>query len=134
MKINRQTKRAATRLFRLCLVNGILDPKRVEEVVQRVVAARRRDGLALLSQFRRLVKLDTARRTAEVESATPLPEALRAKIQASLQRTHGSGISISFTTNPELIGGIRIRVGSDVYDSSIVNRLAELDKIFGTMR
>jgi len=86
--------------------------------------------LALLSHFQRLVKLDRGRHTAEVESATPLPEDLRASIESDLARIYGSGISASFAHNPALIGGMRIKVGSDVYDGSVRARLDALEKSF----
>jgi F-type H+-transporting ATPase subunit delta len=130
MKTTRQTKREAKRLFRLCLINGLLDEGRTRQVVQRIVKANRRGGLALLSQFRRLMKLDSARHTAKVESAMPLPSELREGIQAGLVRTYGPGISASFAQNPGLIAGIRIQVGSDVYDGSVRARLAALEKSF----
>jgi len=130
MKTSRQTKREAERLFRLCLINGLLDESRTRQVVERIIEAKRRGGLALLSYFRRLVKLESARHAAEVESATPLPADLRTRIQAGLARTYGPGISASFIHNPGLIGGMRIKVGSDVYDGSVRARLAALEKNF----
>ena len=130
MKTTRQIKREAKRLFRLCLVNGFLDKGRTRQVVQRIIDDKRRGGLTLLSHFQRLVKLDLARHTAQVESAMPLPEDLRASVQAGLARTYGPGISASFADNPGLIGGIRIKVGSDVYDGSVWARLAALEKEF----
>ncbi len=130
MKTRRQTKREAERLFRLCLINGLLDESRTRQVVERIIEAKRQGGLALLSYFRRLVKLEFARHAAEVESATPLPADLRARIQAGLARTYGPGVSASFIHNPGLIGGMRIKVGSDVYDGSVRARLAALEKNF----
>jgi F-type H+-transporting ATPase subunit delta len=130
MKTSRKTKREAKRLFRFCLVNGVLDEGRTRQVVQRIIKAKRRDGLALLSHFQRLVKIECARHTAQVESAVPLPADLRAGIQAALARTYGPGISPSFAHNPGLIGGMRIKVGSDVYDGSVRARLAALEKSF----
>ena len=130
MKTTRQIKREAKRLFRLCLVNGSLDEGRTRKVVQRIIGDKRRSGLALLSHFQRLVRLDFARHTAEVESAMPLPADLRARIEAGLARTYGPGISASFAHNPGLIGGMRIKVGSDVYDGSVRARLAALEKGF----
>ncbi len=130
MKTTRQTKREAKRLFRLCLVDGLLDEGRTRQVVQRLIEAKRRGASALLSHFQRLVKLECARHTAEVESAVPLPADLRASIQAGVARTYGPGISPSFTHNPGLIGGMRIKVGSDVYDGSVRARLAALEKSF----
>jgi F-type H+-transporting ATPase subunit delta len=98
--------------------------------VQRIIDGKRRGGLALLSHFQRLVKLEYARHTAQVESAVPLAADLRASVQASLARRYGPGISASFVHNPGLIGGMRIRVGSDVYDGSVRARLAVLEKNF----
>jgi F-type H+-transporting ATPase subunit delta len=130
MKTNRQIKREAKRLFRLCLVNGLLDEGCARQVVQRVIDDKRRGDLALLSYFQRLVKINYARRTAEVESAMPLPAEMRERIQAALARIYGPGVSASFAHNPGLIGGMRIKVGSDVYDGSVRARLAALEKGF----
>jgi F-type H+-transporting ATPase subunit delta len=130
MKITRQAKLEAKRLFRLCLVNGILDEGRTGQVVQSILQARRRGGLALLWYFWHLMKLERARHTAEVESAVAVPHDLRASIQAGLERAYGPGIGVSFVHNPGLIGGMRIKVGSDVYDGSLRARLAVLEENF----
>ena len=130
MKITKQAKREAKQLFRYCLVNGVLDENRVRNVVQHVVAAGRGDCLAVLSHFKRLVKLDLARHTATVESATPLPPDLQASIEADLTRRYGPGLTAAFAHRPALIGGMRIQVGSDVYDGSVQASLAALEESF----
>ena len=130
MKNLKQTRRQAKRLFGLCLVNELLDEGRVRQVVQQVIEANRRDGPALLSRFLYLVKLDRARHTAEVESAAPLPADLQESVQSDLERAYGPGISASFEQNPALIGGVRIKVGSDVYDGSVRGALAALERSF----
>ena len=117
-------------MFRLCLVNGLLDEDRVRQVVERVIEGKRRGYLALLSLLHRLVKLEHARHMAEVESAVPLPADLQANVQAGLQRVYGPELDILFSHRPALIGGMRIQVGSDVYDSSVRARLAALEKTF----
>jgi F-type H+-transporting ATPase subunit delta len=98
--------------------------------VQHVVAAGHRDCPAILSHFKRLVKLDLARHTATVESAAPLPADLQAAIDAGLTRRYGPGLSTAFAHRPALIGGMRIQVGSDVYDGSVRAGLAALEKRF----
>ena len=75
----------------------------------------------------RLVRLDRDGHRAIVESATPLPDDLRIDVQAGLARAYGQGLDTSFEVNPRLIGGMRIRVGSDVYDASVRARLAALE-------
>ena len=130
MKNPKQLRREAKQLFRLCLVEGLLDEARVRLAVQKVVAAKRRGGLTLLSYFQRLVKLERSRHTAHVESATSLPGAFQSSIRSNLDRVYGPGLSTSFALNPALIGGMRIQVGSDVYDASVRSGLALLQKRF----
>ena len=130
MKNPKQLRREAKQLFRVCMVNGLLDEGRVRQAVQKVLEAKRRGGLTLLSHFQRLVKLELSRHTAEVESATSLPAALQASILSNLDRMYGPGMSISFVLNPGLIGGMRIQAGSDVYDGSVRAGLASLERSF----
>jgi F-type H+-transporting ATPase subunit delta len=130
MKINRRARREARRLYRACLVQGLLDGGRARQVALRVAGARRRGGLPILSHFQRLVSLDRARHSAVVESAVPLSPDLRASVEADVARIYGPGVSTSFTDNPALIGGMRVKVGSDVYDGSVRRALRALEERF----
>jgi len=130
MKNPKQLRREAKQLFRVCMVNGLLDEGRVRQAVQKVLEAKRRGGLTLLSHFQHLVKLELSRHTAEVESATSLPAVLQASILSNLERLYGPGMSTSFVLNPGLIGGMRIQAGSDVYDGSVRAGLASLERSF----
>ena len=126
MKISKQARRDAKQLFRGCVVNGVLDDNRARQTVQQIIGRKPRGYVAILTHFQRLVKLDVARRTAKIESAVELPEDLRIGVQTNLARRYGPGLSVSFAPNPALIGGLRVQVGSDVYDGSVRARLAEL--------
>src|SRR5580765_2255238 len=130
MKISKQAKREAKQLFRSCLDKGVLQEDRARQVVKRVVELKPRGYVAILNHFHRLVKLELERRTAKIESAVLLSPELQASVQAGLARIYGPGLNISFTQNPALIGGLRLKVGSDVYDGSIQARLAELEQSF----
>ena len=130
MKTKRQAQREARRLFRLCLAGGSLDEGRVRGVVQLIIDAGRPGSLSVLSLFQRLVRLDRAAHGAKVESATPLPSEVRAQIEADLTRIYGRGIDTSYADAPRLLAGVRITVGSDVYDGSIHGRLAALEEQF----
>jgi F-type H+-transporting ATPase subunit delta len=123
----RKARSAARRVFRLCLVDGVLDPQRVGQAAQHIGRSRRRHAVAILIELRRLVKVERDRHTALVESASPLPVDVRQGVHAALMRRYGAGLDTSFAQNPELIGGMRIRVGSDVYDGSVRARLAVLE-------
>lgn len=127
MKITKQARRDAKQLFRSCLVNGLLDENRARQVVTQVIAQKPRGYVAILNHFQRLVKLDLERRTALVESAVPVAPELQASVTRELGQLYGQGLNISFAQNPSLIGGLRIQVGSDVYDGSVKARLAALE-------
>jgi len=111
-------------------VTNLLDEDRVRRTVQYVVAAGRHDGPAILAHFRQLLKLELARRTATIESATPLPADVRVAVEAGLTRLYGPGLSTALAERPALIGGLRIQVGWDVYDDSVRARLDTLQKSF----
>jgi F-type H+-transporting ATPase subunit delta len=130
MKSIKQARRDAKQLFRLCHTNGVLDDGRVLQVVRRVIETSCRNRFLVLSEFRWLVKLDCARRAAAVQSATPLPPDMQTSVEAGLSRLYGPGLNTSFTRSPALIGGMRIKVGYDVYDGSVHARLAALKARF----
>lgn len=130
MKISKQSRRDAKQLFKACFVNGQLDEARVRQTVGLVIAKQPRGYLGMLSQIQRLVKLDLERRTARVESATALTPELQQSVQANLVQKYGPGLNLLFAVNPELIGGLRVQVGSDVYDGSVKARLTNLEASF----
>ena len=130
MKISKQARRDAKELFRACCDQGLLDDAKVRQAVQQVVARKPRGYLEILGHFQRLVKLDLDRRTAHVESAAPLVAAQQSSIRANLTGRYGEGLIFDFVQKPELIGGLRVKVGSDVFDGSVEARLAALGASF----
>jgi F-type H+-transporting ATPase subunit delta len=131
MKAGRQSEREARQLFRFCVVDGNFDEKRARLVTQRVLQSKPRGYLSLLEQFQRLLKFEVERHTAEIESAVPLPDDLRIRVQTRLANVYGPRVTSLFIHNPALIGGMRIKVGSDVYDGSVRSGLAALARSFG---
>ena len=114
----------------MCFVEGAFDDDCARRTAQAVAAGAARDRLAVLAHFLRLLKLDLAMRTATVESATVLPEELRAEITAALARRFGPALATTFVERASLIGGVRIQVGCDLYDGSVLASLAALEKAF----
>ena len=72
---------------------------------------------------------------AEIVSATPLSQAEQEQISANLAAQHGSDLVFSFQVDPSLMGGLRVRVGDHLTDTSVVSRLNALrDSLMTTVR
>ena len=130
MKISRQAQREAKQLFQACHVEGNLSEDKVREAVKLLTEKKPRDYVAVLSHLHRLVKLDVQRRTADVQSAVALNDSQQNQVKETLAKLYGNSLSYSFTENAELLGGMRVKVGSDVYDGSVRTRLAKLEESF----
>lgn len=130
MKIPKQARRDAKHLFGVTLINGTMNEGRVRQSMELLLAQKPRGYLAVASHFQRLVKLEIERRTASVQSATVLGSELKAGVLAQLSQRYGSGLNVTFGTDATLLGGLRVQVGSDVYDGSVKARLAALKNSF----
>ena len=130
MKISKRAQRDARQLFRNCQADGLLDESRVRKTVSLLASQKPRGYIGILSRLHRLVKLDLERRAARVESATPLPADVQTDVANHIKKNYGAGVNITFGENPALIGGLRIQVGSDLYDGSVKTRLDKLEQSF----
>lgn len=90
-------------------------------------------GRGFVASLERLVELAADRQDrdlAYVTVARPLAEADEAALAARLSELYGRGVSLKVTVDPAIVGGISVRVGSDLYDGTILRRLTEARKAF----
>jgi len=130
MKISKRAQRDARQMFRSCLVNGIMDENRMRQAVALIAESKPRGYVEILARLHRLVKLDVARRSVRVESAVETAPEQMERIKAALEKQYGAGLDIKYSVNPALIGGVRVQVGSDLYDGSVRTRLEKLQQSF----
>lgn len=125
MKLSREARRQARELFELTMVDGKLDAGRLGQVFDGVAERKPRSFIQILKELTRLVRLEVASHHAIVESAVALDPAKAREYEAGLRSRFG-GITTEFRLNPALIGGLRVQIGSDVWDGSIQARLETL--------
>ncbi len=130
MKVSKSAASTARRLFGLCCVSGRLDENRLRDVVARLVRDKPRDFRAILAALQRLARLEIERRKVVVESAVELDGPSRDRAVSGLAKQYGGGLDIEYRINPDLIGGLRIRVGNDVLDGSVKGRIDRLASAF----
>jgi F-type H+-transporting ATPase subunit delta len=128
MKINKETRQLSKQLLRGSFTDGQLDSGKVASLVKSLIEKKPRHYLQILEAYKRLLRLEVEKRSATIETATELPPDAAAQIVANLKRKYGNDLAAKFVVNRELLGGMRIRVGSDVWDSSVRNRLHRLQQ------
>ena len=128
MKINKETRQLSKELLRASFTDGRLDSGRIASLVKSLIEKKPRNYIKVLESYKRLLRLELEKRTATIESATEVAPQAAADLVANLKRKYGSDLAARFVVNKELLGGMRIRVGSDVWDSSVRNRLHRLQQ------
>jgi len=90
----------------------------------------RHGRLGLLAEVsaavRRLADELAGRRQASFTTATPLSNDQRRQLVADVEQAIGATLAPSFHVDPDLIGGLVVRIGDTVYDQSIATGLAQL--------
>lgn len=128
MKINKETRQLSKELFRSSFIDGRLDNGRIAALVIALIKKKPRNYIKVLESYKRLLRLEVEKRSATIETASELAADSGAAIVANLKRKYGGDLATRFVVNKELLGGMRIRVGSDVWDSSVRNRLHRLQQ------
>ena len=106
--------------------DGGISSQKAKSLVKRIGEAKPRNYLAILGAYQRLLRLELEASQAKVESAVEIDEKTRSSLEADLKKKYGSELSVDYAINEELIGGMRVRVGSDVWDSTVKTRLERL--------
>jgi len=128
MKINEDIRRLSREMLRASFTDAQLDPGRIASLVDSLVARKPRHYIEVLKNYRRLLRLELEKRQAKIETASEVDSATSSELVANLKNKYGGDLTTQFVVNPELLGGMRIRVGSDVWDGTVRNRLERLQR------
>src|SRR2546421_3737678 len=128
MQVKKDVRQIAREMLRASFTDGQLDRGRVASVVDSILAKKPRNYLKILEYYKRLLRLEAEKRHARIETTTALETQIASQISLNLARRYGTDLTTEFVVNPALLGGMRIRVGSDVWDSSVRNRLERLQQ------
>ena len=116
----------ARQLFKMSVVDGAVSAGRVAGVLAYVEKHRPPNPVMVLKSYHRLVAAEIAKGEAVVEHAGAVNDAMLAAIGATMSRRYSRLVAATARSNAELLAGLRVRVGDDVYESSIAGQLAAL--------
>jgi F-type H+-transporting ATPase subunit delta len=121
--------RSADAAQRVALLKDVMGSKigpTTFALLERKVSAPR--DTRVLSAVRELVQAAAERRerlVARVTAAVELSAAQRTRLAEILKDAYGHEIQVNVAVDPEVMGGIKVQVGSEVVDGTIVSRLAD---------
>jgi F-type H+-transporting ATPase subunit delta len=109
------------------LVHRLLDGKAAPETVRLAVQAGSapRGGRTerVLEQYVEAAARRRSQRVAQVTAALPLTERQRDRLSAALERAFGHPVRLNIDLDPEVVGGLRVQVGDQVIDGTVLGRL-----------
>ncbi len=128
MKINKEIRQLSRGMLRASFTDGQLDNGKITALVQSLITRKPRRYIDVLQHYKRLLRLEIEKRHARIESAVQLDPEMSTQILERLKRKYGNDLTSEFLVNPALLGGMRVRVGSDVWDGTLQNRLERLQQ------
>jgi len=121
-----KARQLARQLFKLSLVDGVISSDRVAGVLEYVEKTKPASTTLVLQAYRHLVATELAKSEARVEHAGSVDKAMLDGIASQMSGRYSRPITATAKPNPALIAGLRVKVGDDVYESSIASRLQAL--------
>jgi F-type H+-transporting ATPase subunit delta len=123
---NKQVQQLARQFYKLSFANGVISAERVAGVLEYVEKHRPANSMALLKAYHRLIAAEVARGQAVIEHAGPIESGALTAIAAAMARKYGRPVSAVERRNDALLAGVRVRIGDDLYESSVAGQLATL--------
>jgi len=125
VKLKKTGRILSRKLFLLCLGRG--KGKVAEDCVFAVVDAllekKPRQYLQILRELLRRIRSALANSQARVQSAMPLSARERSLVRKRLMSFYNKDLEVWFENSAEVLGGLRIQIGSEVWDGTILSHL-----------
>ena len=116
----------AKKLLELSKDNGVVTESKVGEVLAGLQQVQHRHHLTVLKTFLNYLRREVALQTAVVSTPTKLSDDALKAIEVQFSKLYNRPVSAVTQADTNLIAGVRVRVGDDVYDASVAGRLQRL--------
>lgn len=123
----KQVSQLAKQLTKLSLgADGAVDPERVGGVLAYLEKHAPAKPVAVLKAYHRLIGIELGKTNAVVEHAGQISDHILGLVAGTLSQKYQRAIAATGTRNDDLIAGLRVRIGDDVYESTVSGQLDTL--------
>jgi F-type H+-transporting ATPase subunit delta len=116
------------------LVEGLLSGRATDSTIvlaKRAVLARERTFGHTIEGYITLAAAQKNRSVATVRVAKPLTADQRDRLRASLSQKIGREVTIQEVIDPDVLGGVRVELGDEVFEGTVADRLESARRLFG---
>src|SRR5215211_921648 len=116
------------------LVEGLLRGRGTDATIvlaKRAVLARERTFGHTIEGYVTLAAAQKNRALATVRVAKPLSSEQRNRLRAALNKQIGREVAIQEVVDPDILGGMRVEIGDDVFEGTVADRLEAARRLFG---
>jgi F-type H+-transporting ATPase subunit delta len=116
------------------LVEGLLSGRATDPTIvlaKRAVAARERTFGQTAEGYVTLAAAQKNRALATVRVAKPLSSDQHNRLRAALSKQVGRDVAIQEIVDPDVLGGMRVEIGDEVFEGTVSDRLEEARRLFG---
>jgi len=131
MKISKEAQDTARRFAKICITGeGVVDEAGMNAVIAKLREAKPTNHQAILVSFKHFIETEIKKGLATIESAVELAADVKKGIEDSLTAKYNRTLSFTYQITPELLGGVKIRVGDDLIDNSVQAKIDKLQAAF----
>jgi len=116
------------------LVEGLLRGRTTDSTIvlaKRAVLARERTFGQTIEGYITLAAAQKNRAVATVRVAKPLSSDQRNRLRAGLSQKIGREVTIQEVIDPDILGGVRVELGDEVFEGTVADRLESARRLFG---
>jgi F-type H+-transporting ATPase subunit delta len=116
------------------LVEGLLRGRTTDSTIvlaKRAVLARERTFGHTIEGYITLAAAQKNRAVATVRVAKPLSSDQRDRLRTALSQKIGREVTIQEVIDPEVLGGVRVELGDEVFEGTVADRLESARRLFG---
>lgn len=126
MAVDKQVRDFAKKLLDYSIENGEVSAAKVKDVVSALADNPPRKIKSILTLYKKYIDREIARYTATIEHGGPINQEAIDAVKAHLEKIAERTIQVQTVENPDLLAGIRVTLGDDVYEDSAAFRLRPL--------
>ena len=126
---NKAAQQLARQLFKMSVIDGNVSAAQVEGVLAYLEKHPPAKPLLVLQAYQQYIARELAKSEVVVEHAGPVTEGILRSIEGALSQKYKRQVTATAKQNAKLIAGLRLRIGDDMYETSIAGQLAQLSAV-----